>query len=180
MPYFEMVGYGRDTGRRRTRTFRANDIDDAISQASADGTIIDTASVRRKFPIEHFFSKVAGVAHSNADGTDRQEIVRHCTIPEMLGLFHERNNSYSRHAVAVVRRNKEQVGYLPDETTAEIMQLMHNSNVVCYACEHTGGDTMHGKPTCGLNVLILKLADPETPMEVVDAYVCQTMKENDL
>jgi HIRAN domain len=176
MPYFKMEGYGRDTGRHRTRTFQAKDIDDAISQASANGTIVDAATVQRIFPIEHFFSKVVGISYNNPDGTDRQMIVRHCTIPEMLALHHEPNNTYSRHAIAVVRHSGEQVGYLPDDTAEEVLSLMRGSTtVVCYACEHTGGDTVHGKPTLGLNVLILKVADPETDMEIVDAYVRQAI-----
>jgi hypothetical protein len=44
MPYFDVSGYGRDSGRRRQRRYRGKDEDDAINAASADGTVVESIS----------------------------------------------------------------------------------------------------------------------------------------
>ncbi len=45
MPYFDVVGFGRDSGRRRERRYHGKNEDDAINVASADGTIVETISL---------------------------------------------------------------------------------------------------------------------------------------
>jgi len=47
MPYFEIVGYGRETGRKRVRTYHAKNQEDAILMASADGTIVQMDKIRQ-------------------------------------------------------------------------------------------------------------------------------------
>src|SRR5208282_5704676 len=42
MPYFEVHGYGRDTGRKRKRAYVAESEEDAREQASADGTVTES------------------------------------------------------------------------------------------------------------------------------------------
>lgn len=44
MPHFEIHGYGRDTGRKRKRTYVADSEEDAMQKASADGTITETVT----------------------------------------------------------------------------------------------------------------------------------------
>jgi predicted DNA-binding transcriptional regulator YafY len=42
MPYYEINGYGRDTGRKRHRVIFGTDEKDALNVASADGTVVET------------------------------------------------------------------------------------------------------------------------------------------
>ncbi|NIA07652.1 MAG: hypothetical protein GWP14_08485 [Actinobacteria bacterium] len=42
MPQFQIEGYGRNSGRRRKRTYRARTEQEAILKASEDGTIVET------------------------------------------------------------------------------------------------------------------------------------------
>lgn len=42
MPRYEIVGVGRETGRKRTHVFTAKNQEDAIMMASSEGTIVDT------------------------------------------------------------------------------------------------------------------------------------------
>ena len=59
-----------------------------------------------------FHLHVAGVTHRNADGSKRQEIVRHCDIGELLQLVPEPDNRYDPKAMKVCRLNGEQLGYI--------------------------------------------------------------------
>jgi hypothetical protein len=61
---------------------------------------------------EWIYSKVAGVSFANRDGVERQDVVEHCKPGEMLKLIPEPKNRFDHNAVAVVRQNGEQLGYL--------------------------------------------------------------------
>ena len=50
MPWFELDGIGRDTGRKRTRKYKAANAEEAITKASADGTVVDPATIRQIGP----------------------------------------------------------------------------------------------------------------------------------
>jgi hypothetical protein len=47
MPRFEIVGIGRETGKKRVRVYAADNKDAAIAAASADGTIVDVGKIRQ-------------------------------------------------------------------------------------------------------------------------------------
>lgn len=171
MPFFEMEGYGRDTGRKRRRTYEAKTAEDAILVASTDGTIIDTATVRRVYPIRHFYSRVAGVTHYNRDGSHRQVILPRCTPREGLLLQREPRNKFSSYAVAVLRQTGEQLGYLPDDVAEDVAQYIKAKSLVyCYAKELTGGNICEGKGYYGLNLLLVVADDPDTTPEAIQEY----------
>jgi len=46
MPRFEVVGIGRETGRKRVRIYEAKDEEDAIMMAASDGTVVDKKKIR--------------------------------------------------------------------------------------------------------------------------------------
>lgn len=178
MPFYDAEGFGRDTGRKRKRTYKAKNSEDAIICAGEDGTVVDPATLRRVFPLRHFFSKIVGVTHQNGDGSDRQQLIRRCRPGCMLGLSRERANRYSENAVAVLRESGEQLGYLPDETAAEIVEALEDGWVfVAYISEITGGDPRAGKPTLGANLLIVGAADGDTPEEQLHQYVHRILVE---
>ncbi|PKL47880.1 MAG: hypothetical protein CVV39_05165 [Planctomycetes bacterium HGW-Planctomycetes-1] len=47
MPRFEIVGIGRETGKKRVRVYAADNIEAAIAAASADGTIVEVDKIRQ-------------------------------------------------------------------------------------------------------------------------------------
>ena len=47
MPRFEVVGFGRETRRKRVRIYEALNLDDAIAMAAADGTIVEVGKTIR-------------------------------------------------------------------------------------------------------------------------------------
>ncbi|MCX5804991.1 MAG: HIRAN domain-containing protein [Proteobacteria bacterium] len=60
-----------------------------------------------------FRAKIAGVIHNNNDGTSRQEILRKCSLGESLVLQRDYNNAFDEYAIAVLRKTREQVGFIP-------------------------------------------------------------------
>ena len=80
------------------------------------------AAENRRQAVRHFRTAVAGVAHNNRDGTSRQEIISRCSIGERLRVKHEKDNPVDPNAVALLRQNGEQVGYLKADLAAEIVQ----------------------------------------------------------
>jgi hypothetical protein len=54
---------------------------------------------------ESFFSKVAGVAHNNADGSSRQQIISRCRVGEELSLVREPGNEFDPNAIKILRSN---------------------------------------------------------------------------
>jgi hypothetical protein len=62
-----------------------------------------------------FYTRVAGVTFTNANGSDRQAVVSRCRAGDRVRFVREPDNPRDPFAVKVVRRNGEQVGYLPSE-----------------------------------------------------------------
>ena len=46
MPRYEVVGFGRETGRKRVRIYEAKNKEDAIMMAASEGTIVDMSKIR--------------------------------------------------------------------------------------------------------------------------------------
>jgi hypothetical protein len=70
--------------------------------------------------VNHRSVNLAGVSHSNRDGTDRQRIISRCSAGELLTLKAEEDNPFDPNAVAVIRLNGEQIGYLHREDAADV------------------------------------------------------------
>ena len=71
--------------------------------------------------MRHLFTQVAGESHRNADGSDRQAIIQHCRVGELLALEHEPDNSHDINAIRVLRRSREQIGYLTRDFAGEVV-----------------------------------------------------------
>lgn len=98
-------------------------------------------------------SKVVGVTRHNHDGSDRQEIARHCYGGERLTLRREPDNPQDANAVAVVRENGDQVGYLSAGVAEQVAPLLDTgAPVTAVVAEVTGGTPDH--PTYGVNIRI--------------------------
>jgi hypothetical protein len=46
MPRYEIVGFGRETGRKRVRIYEAKNKEDVIMMAASEGTIVDMSKIR--------------------------------------------------------------------------------------------------------------------------------------
>ena len=56
---------------------------------------------------------VVGVTFPNPNGSDRQQFIKQCRPGETIRLIREPDNPHDPLAVAVLRANDQQVGYLP-------------------------------------------------------------------
>jgi len=72
-----------------------------------------------------FHTRIAGVTKQNADGTDRQALVKTLRRGETLNLVREPNNPYDKYAIAVFRSSGVQLGYIPagDRRLADHMDM---------------------------------------------------------
>jgi hypothetical protein len=46
MPRYEIVGFGRETGRKRVRIYEAKNVEDVVAMAASEGTIVDMSKIR--------------------------------------------------------------------------------------------------------------------------------------
>ena len=92
-------------------------------------------------PIYRFFySRIAGTIQKNADGTSRQEILKKCSVGQSLELVRERNNPYDIYAVRLYSAPTEQVGYVTQNASGEVGELVdEGQKVEVIISEITGG-----------------------------------------
>lgn len=81
-------------------------------------------------PWHSFTTYVAGIRHTNENGTDRQLIAESLTPGQTLLLLPEEGNRYDEHAIAVILENGLQLGYLPAKISAEIHNEIQNRRKV--------------------------------------------------
>ncbi|HXM81242.1 MAG TPA: HIRAN domain-containing protein [Burkholderiales bacterium] len=86
-----------------------------------------------------FRTTVAGVTHQNADGTDRQAILKALRPGEELRLEHDAGNPYDKFAVAVFRTTGEQVGYVPAGDVRLANHIDSGGTVAARVVSITGG-----------------------------------------
>jgi len=121
----------------------------------------------------HFFSKVVGVTHQNADGSDRQKILTDCECFERLELIHEDDNPVDANAIAVCRCNGDQLGHLSAGLATEVVERQQKGyRYGAYLTALTGGKP--DRPTIGANILIL-VAKPGVSDESVKEYIDEVM-----
>ena len=105
-----------------------------------------------------FWAKVAGVTHENEDGTSRQEILKRCEKLEFLRLKPEPGNPVDRDAIAVLRRNGEQLGYLDRRLAGETHnRIQKGERWEAMLTAITGRE--HPHEWLGANVVLYRLKD---------------------
>jgi hypothetical protein len=106
--------------------------------------------------IDKFFpSKVAGVSQENRDGSSRQQILQRCSAPESLRLVPEPDNPVDLKAIAVLRQNGEQLGYLNARLAQETYnRLRKGERWGARLTAITGDDDPHH--THGANILMFR------------------------
>jgi hypothetical protein len=90
-----------------------------ISDAVFERIAVDTF---KSFDLDKaFYTKVAGVAYPNKDGSKRARIIADCDVGTALELRPEPENKYDPNAVAIVRLGLgEQLGYLESGLASEV------------------------------------------------------------
>lgn len=88
-------------------------------------------------PKRSFAKKVAGVTFDNPDGTNRQDLLKRAKNGQPVKLIWEKDNAYSRTAIAVYNKDGQQLGYLPEghRLTAQVKR----GEVTAKIKEVTGG-----------------------------------------
>jgi HIRAN domain-containing protein len=109
-----------------------------------------------------FWSKVAGVIHVNRDGTSRQEILKRCESREPLRLVPEPDNPVDRDAIAVLRTNGEQLGYLDRRLAGEThTRMQKGERWEAMLTAVTGRDHPHA--WLGANIVLYRLKNRDRP-----------------
>jgi len=119
--------------------------------------------------VRHLFTKAAGVVHCNQDGSSRQAIIERCCRLESLTLHREPDNPHDPNAVAVLRANGEQIGYLYRELAKVIshrLELGYRYVALVTDLLRDGGY----EPIVRVSVLLI-IADPDVSDEQVQEYV---------
>ena len=128
----------------------------------SSATLEELETRERTTYVNHRSVNVAGVSHNNRDGTSRQKIIARCSAGEVLRLRSEEDNPADPNAVAVIRLNGEQLGYLHREDAAEVRHKSEQGWVYAAIISKILGDNHSGHCLgVGLSlVYALATADP--------------------
>ncbi len=74
---------------------------------------IDDIELRDERGVYH--TTIVGISKNNANGVNRQDILKQCELNESLQLFREPTNPYDENAIAIFRQNGDQLGYIKRE-----------------------------------------------------------------
>ena len=107
--------------------------------------------------IEHsFYTTIAGVSHRNDDRTSRRSAICKCDELDEIFLVHDVENKFSKHAIKVLTRNGQQLGFLPDRTAADVLRRAANDGQVAVRFRHHNHHPDTGEIVGG-TILILYL-----------------------
>ncbi len=90
-----------------------------VSDAAFDAAVGDIVA---KYGCDkHFYAKIAGASHPNANGSSRTQAIAHCRPIDLLELRPEPENPFDSNAIAVLRQDGgEQLGYLEARLAEEV------------------------------------------------------------
>lgn len=129
----------------------------------------------KRMRLRHTFAKVSGVSFPNDDGTERQEIIRHCRAGETLVLQRDHDNTFSSFAIAVRRQTGQQIGHVPEYLAERICdELESGTDVSAVIADVTGGTA--GKEYRGVNFVVVFASKMVTNGEY-DEYVRSVMAQ---
>jgi hypothetical protein len=113
----------------------ADDLHGGLTAATESGTL--DRSIREGIPSQKpsstgtsdlamrpYLFKVAGVTHSNSDGTSRQRIIRSLRLGQELKLVRERTNAYDPNAIRVETMAGRPIGYVERERAVRLALSM--------------------------------------------------------
>ena len=83
--------------------------------------------------VRHYTTYLAGVRHANSDGSSRDDLIAELKVNERLGLDSEEDNPHDSNAVKVLRTDGRQIGYLPRDVAADVVQKSERGfNFACF------------------------------------------------
>ncbi len=101
-----------------------------------------------------FYSKIVGVTYKNADGSDRQKLIKRCQVGEALFLLRDEENQHDSNAVAVCRKSGEQLGHLSREVAVDVAAHIESGGIaIAEIIDLTGGGLFSGKSR-GVNIRV--------------------------
>jgi len=91
-----------------------------------------------------YFCEVKGVTHNNADGTNRAALQKLCDIGDTVQLVPEPNNPHDQHAIRVVLKTGQQIGYISARQAARFAGKVHllTATVHSRVKDEWGNDTL--------------------------------------
>ena len=97
--------------------------------------------------IERFQTKISGVTFPNRNGQNRQDIIKRCRNGEKIFLELDKDSDFTG-AIKVIRKNKEQLGYIPREINQKVGSYLNkNYSIEANITSLTGGTNKY--PTRG-------------------------------
>lgn len=99
-----------------------------------------------KIPSAYVYdTKVVGVSKENADGSDRQTIIRReVSENDPLMLLPEPDNKYDPNAVKVLSKFGHQIGYLSTDIAARVRPALDNEVDITVKASWVSGDKFAG------------------------------------
>jgi len=95
------------------------------------------------------YSKVAGVTQKNADGSDRQRIVKSCRKGDGLRFVRDTTNTFDPNAVMIFTAKGAQLGFVTRQLATTLGPLLDRGGFIFgKVSEVTGGKA---DQSCGLN-----------------------------
>jgi hypothetical protein len=94
---------------------------------------------------QEFKTRVAGVTYCNADGTDRQSLLKKCCSGEQVELRREPNNPHDKFAISVVTGRGEILGYIPAGDRRLANHIDGGGQIRASIVEITGGPNLFQK-----------------------------------
>ncbi len=76
-------------------------------------------------PTHTIFARLEGVTDTNADGTDRQDVIGSCILGERLRLEREHPAGDEEARVRISRQDGDVIGYLPASAAADVANALH-------------------------------------------------------
>lgn len=183
---FYVEGRGKKSGRKKKpRTILAT----SERAARADARRMDIEpEVVRLVDVTHFSTHVAGTSHdnhANRGGGNRQQIVKKCLLYESLYLCRETGHPRDKHAIMILKKSGEQVGYvaanvaeiLCDHFLAEPGSLFASVALGCVPFSEINEDR-RPTPNSPLTLSIVVVAAlPESSQSNVAGYARQVVPE---
>jgi hypothetical protein len=117
---YEFTVQSAKTGEplKRKKRFEAEGEGEARRLAEEAGFIVIDATI---IDFWQTVCQVAGVSFKNADNTSRYKVIRDCKVGDPVMLEHESDNPHDTNAIRVLDARARQMGFLPREIAASIM-----------------------------------------------------------
>jgi hypothetical protein len=121
--------------------------------------------------VRFMHADVVGVNYNNDDGESRQEIISRCVPFEPITLDHQEDNPYDKNAIAVLRDNGEQIGFLEKHLAKEFIGKTKRGYLfTSYTKTITGQGKNRGV------TLVIFIIEPDCSIEKAKLFIQHSLK----